>query len=118
MVSNKSVNISGISGSSITINGETYKGNSIKIVNGVVTVGDQTFSPEGKVIINIIGNVGYVETASGDVSVKGEVTRVSTVSGDVECGAVSLDVSTVSGDVYCDNVSGNVTTISGDIIRA
>lgn len=65
-------------------------------------------------VMKISGNVGYVETASGDVTCGDVINFVKTVSGSVECGTVR-DVDTISGNVKAKSISGNVKTVSGDI---
>lgn len=121
---------------SITINGKTYNGNSVSIVNGRVYIDGKESLPgeEGKEInivvtgnienlevdacqkILVTGNVGKVKTVSGDVDVNGNITGdVQTTSGDIECEKIDGSIQTTSGDVSCGNVGGSVKTLSGDI---
>lgn len=121
-----------IKSGSCTVNGKTYQGNSISIIDGKVIVDgkvqDEINVPKIEVTVN--GDVGEIHNSSGDVTAQnvGEVTTTSgnvkckevsgsvkTTSGDVECGNVSKSVSTTSGDVECGKVRGSATTMSGDI---
>jgi hypothetical protein len=104
----------------IRVNGKTYYGNSITIVNGNVKIDGKLVDTEDAKQISIEVN-GNVEKLSVDacefVSVKGNAGAISTISGDVRCGNVSGSVSSVSGDVSCGRVGGSVSTVSGDVAR-
>jgi hypothetical protein len=104
-------------GSTVTIDGRTFSGNSISIVNDRVIIDgvEQDGALVGPISITVNGNAESVETVSGSVEVSGSVGRIKTMSGDVECGDVHGDVGTMSGDVTCGAISGNVKTMSGDI---
>lgn len=108
-------------GSTVTVNGRTYQGSSVSIINGRVIVDGKEMSDESsspKIEVSIQGNVERLETASGDVTVHGMVQGgLSTVSGDIECHAVHGPVSSVSGDIRCSSIAGSVSTVSGDIKR-
>ena len=118
----------------ININGKviTSKGN-ISISGNKIIIDGADQTPDSKVIniqidgdvqnlkvdycerITISGNVGDLQTTSGDVecgNVNGDVTSTS---GDIECNNVGRGVKTTSGDVKCGTVSGDVKTLSGDI---
>ena len=105
-----------------TINGKTYKGNNISIIDGVVyidgKVADESLaSTNTTIIVKITGDVDSVSTGSGDVQVTGHANKISTGSGDVSVGgACTGNVSTGSGDVDINgHVYGSVKTGSGDI---
>lgn len=120
---------------SISVNGVTYRGNSITINNDVVIIDGVVVGDENSKTINISvvgdissinvdrckeitvqGNVGTIVTTSGDVDVTGNVNGdIHSTSGDVECGNVKGSINTTSGDVNCEDVGGNVKTVSGDI---
>lgn len=108
-------------GSSITVNGKTFRGNDVSIVNGRVIVdGVEQDAPGNgyssmRLSIKIEGNVELLETASGDVQVSGNVGQVNSSSGDVTCADVSGNVQTVSGDVRASRILGSVKSVSGDI---
>lgn len=115
------------------INNQGYVGQSITIINGKIIIDSVDVTPDSKVIniqvegnvseikadacdiINVTGNVGRVETVSGDVTCGNVETFVQTTSGDVRCGDVNHFVKTVSGDVQAKTVHGSVNTVSGDI---
>jgi hypothetical protein len=107
------------SNSTVSINGQTYSGNNVSIINGNVVIDgnkqDQVL--EGPISVVVNGNVDRVETTSGDVDVTGSTGTVSTMSGSVTCGGnISGDVSTMSGSVRCDgSIGGSVETMSGSI---
>jgi DUF4097 and DUF4098 domain-containing protein YvlB len=106
--------------STVTINGKTYVGNNITIsANGNVIIdGKETGQCDDRQIsIEVVGDVGRIETASGDVKVSGNCGSVKTASGDVEVGNnVSGDISAVSGDIDVRGaVGGSCNTVSGDI---
>ena len=112
------MNIFGNKGT-ININGSSYSGSNVSIINGVVTVDGVVQKQQiGHVVnVTITGDVDRIENASGEVLVKGNVTgNVKTVSGDVNCGSVGNDVQTVSGNVTADgSIGGSVKTVSGNI---
>lgn len=102
----------------VTINGVTYSGNNVTIVNGKVIIDGDDFTPDFKNIEIIIeGNIDKLKVDSCDkIMVNGTVGEVKSVSGDIEIlGNVEGNVTTTSGDVKCGNINGSVKTISGDI---
>lgn len=107
-----------ISNSRISINGTTYNGNSVTIINGKVIVDGKDMTPDAKNIdIRVVGDISKLSVDICDsLTVTGNVNDLNTVSGDVSIGGdVSQNVKTVSGDVKCGNIGGKVTTVSGDI---
>lgn len=104
-------------GSTVTIDGRTFSGSSISIVNDRVIVDgvEQQGALVGPISVTVNGNADSVETTSGSVEVSGNVGRIKTMSGGVECGDVTGDVGTMSGDVTCGSIAGNVKSMSGDI---
>lgn len=124
----------------ITLNSATFRGKTVSIINGKVFVDgkecvdtDKISDKEINIVISgdvegaisidscnsvkVTGNVGQLQTTSGDVQIDGSVTgSVTTTSGDINIGGnVHENVRTVSGDVSADTISGNVSTVSGDI---
>lgn len=104
--------------SKITINGNVVSGRSVVVNNGRVIIDGVDVTPDSKIInisvdgsidimnvdvcskIDVVGKVGTIKTASGDVDVDGDVTgSIQTMSGDVKCGDIGGNVSTMSGDV-------------------
>lgn len=105
---------------SIIINGKTYVGNDITIVNNKVIIDGVDVTPDSKQItINVEGNV---ESIKADVVTK--ITVAGNVGGDLNCGTGDVQVNngvngyvkTGVGDVKISgNVGGNVKTGVGDI---
>ena len=93
--------------------------NRVVINEGVYTEkGDITGNNAlNKFLITVNGNVGSIDTLSGDVEVKGGSQKIKTVSGDVTVhNNVNGNIQTISGDVNIKgSVSGSINTISGDI---
>lgn len=106
-----------VGSSSITIDGKTFTGRNIKIINDKVIVDgvEQEDSLVGPVSVTVNGDAERIETVSGSVEVSGSCSAVKTMSGDVRCGDVKGDVGTMSGDVTCGSVSGQIKTMSGDV---
>ena len=104
--------------STITINGNTYSGNSVVVTNGRVVINGKDVTPDSKEInISVEGNIEELKVdACNKVSVTGTVKNISTKSGDVDVtGDVNGSIQTMSGDVDCRHIQGSVSTTSGDI---
>ena len=104
--------------STITINGNTYSGNSIVVTNGKVVINGKDVTPDSKEInISVEGNIEELKVdACNKVEITGDVSNVKTQSGDVEIsGNVTGSIQTMSGDVDCGNVGGSISTMSGDV---
>lgn len=104
--------------STITINNNTYSGNSIVVTNGKVIIDGKDITPNNKEInISVHGDIDELKVdACNKVSVTGNAKNISTKSGDVEViGNVDGSMHTMSGDVDCGNVTGSINTMSGDI---
>ena len=104
--------------STISINGNTYSGNSIVVTNGKVIINGKDVTPESKEInITVEGNIDELKVdACNKVSVNGNVSNLKTQSGDVDVtGDVTGSVQTMSGDVDCGTVGGSISTMSGDV---
>lgn len=103
----------------ITINGKTYSGNSVNVINGKVIIDGVEQTPEGKqILIAVKGNVNTITVDSCEkIAVQGDIGNVKTMSGDVEVrGNINGSVQTMSGDVEVGGeIHGNVSSVSGDI---
>lgn len=102
----------------ISVNGKTYSGNSVSVVNGNVFVDGKKAEPSKQPIVSIIieGQVDKLSVDSCDSLIaKGNVGSLKTMSGDIECGNVLGNVKTMSGDVRCEDIHGDVSSVSGDI---
>ena len=109
----------------VTMNGKTYSGNNISIVNGVVTIDgkivDDCDVPENVFKIKIEGSVENIFT---DKSVEcNQVSGNINAGGSVACSLVKGSVEAV-GSVNCEDIDGtvnsggsiNCSTIGGDAI--
>lgn len=104
--------------STIVINNNSYSGNNIVIKNGRVIVDGKDVTPEGKEInIVVEGNIEKLSVDACDkLSVNGNVGSIETKSGDVDVtGNVNGNIQTMSGDVDCGDITGSIKTMSGDI---
>lgn len=100
----------------IVIDGREFRGNSVAISNGKVTVDGVVQDGElsGPINVTVHGDVQSLENHAGNVTAQ-NVGEISTGSGDVKCGNVSGSIRTGSGDVECGTVGGNIRTGSGDV---
>lgn len=103
---------------SITINGKSFTGRNVVIVNGNVVVDGQTVDSglTGDINVVVNGHVEHLENHCGNVAAQ-SAGNINTGSGDVNCGDVTGNVQTGSGDVKCGRVGGSVRTGSGDVIH-
>ena len=100
----------------------TLRGNRIEKRDGDWYVDGKLFDFNGEqmdlkqdiVKIEIHGNVEKLHSEMGDVTVKGDVGSIQTASGDVQCNE-AVTISTMSGDVTCNGRPNSVSTMSGDI---
>lgn len=121
VIGSNKTQITGNQSGTCTINGKTYKGNNISIIDGVIYIDGKiadksNASLNTTIIVKITGNVDSISTESGDVEVTGHAGKISTGSGDVSTGNCAGAISTGSGDVDINGqVYGSVKTGSGDI---
>ena len=121
VIGSNKTQITGNQSGTCTINGKTYKGNNISIIDGVIYIDGKiadksNASLNTTIIVKITGNVDSISTESGDVEVTGHAGKISTGSGDVSTGSCGGTISTGSGDVDINGqVYGSVKTGSGDI---
>lgn len=121
VIGSNKTQITGNQSGTCTINGKTYKGNNISIIDGVIYIDGKiadksNASLNTTIIVKITGNVDSISTESGDVEVTGHAGKISTGSGDVSTGNCAGAISTGSGDVDINGqVYGSVKTVSGDI---
>ena len=128
------VKLVNVDDSIITINGETYIGNSVTINNGKVTINGNDVTPDSKTItISINGNIndlkvdrcvsidvegddGNLKATSGNVNVTGNVTdSIQSTSGNIKCNDVGGSIKTTSGKIECNTVYGNPTSVHGKV---
>jgi len=123
--------------STFNINGKSYSGNNINVVNGKIIIDGKIQEidknlPEINIIVHgdiqimdidscntieVHGNVKELQTTSGDINVTGNVEgNSSSTSGNIEIeGYVSGHAKTVSGDIKCNELKGNASSVSGKI---
>lgn len=106
--------------STVSINGRTYQGRNVSMVNGRIIIDGKDVTEDAKddreINVSIEGNVNSLSVGHCvNLKINGECGSVSTTSGDVKCGTIKGSVRTVSGDVECENVGGSVETVSGDV---
>lgn len=102
----------------ITIGNVTYQGNNVSVINGRVIIDGKDVTPDGKQItINVVGDIQSLNIDTCEsISVKGNVGTLETKTGDVNIeGNVAGDVKSNVGDIDCYDVGGNVSTKTGDI---
>jgi DUF4097 and DUF4098 domain-containing protein YvlB len=109
----------------VMVNGKTYTfegAKNVSVINGKILVDGkevehQENGPSIEITITIHGDVGSVETGSGNVTVNGNVSgNVEATSGDVQVSGNSGAVHTTSGDCRVSkNVEGPIATTSGNV---
>jgi len=94
--------------STIQINGRTYTGNNVSIINGRVMV-DGVSQDEGLTgVVEVRILEGVLQDLTTDASVTcGQVLGSVKASGSVNCGAVGGTV-VAGGSVNCDTVGGSI----------
>lgn len=104
--------------STITVNGQTFVGNNVSVVNGEVIIdGKKVAAPEGKVInITVQGDIESLKVDRGSVNVTGSVGSVDVTQGDVECGGVKGKVEIDQGNLECGDIFGDVSVNMGNVV--
>jgi len=101
----------------VTINGQSFSGSSISMVNGKLMIDGkpQDTNKLGHVInIEIHGDVKDIQSDNGSITAH-DVGSVNTSNGRVTCGNVSGNVTTSNGKVICGDVGGNIHTGNGSV---
>jgi uncharacterized protein YjbJ (UPF0337 family) len=109
--------IDDISGS-IVVNGKRYKGKSVCIRNGVVTVDGVVQEVDmSQIPVNIVieGSCGSIQNDVGDIKCGNVSGDVQNSVGDITCNDVTGDVTNSTGDINCKKIGGKATTSVGDI---
>lgn len=106
-------------GNKITINGVSFSGNNIQIINDKVIVDGKDLTPETKEINIVVDGdlIGNLEFHNGKAEIKGGVHKsVKSHNGDIKIGSVvGGDVSSHNGNIECGHISGSVKTKNGNI---
>lgn len=96
---------------SIRVNGKTYQGNNVSMINGKVFVdGKEVDSGDSdqKVVIHCDGNLTFQEfQCSNSVEINGNVTGNISCHGSFTGHNITGDVN-AGGSVNCDNIGGSV----------
>lgn len=99
----------------ININGVSYVGNNINIVNGKVTIDGKNINDLEKATVLEINVTGDLVSLTSDMSVTCQnVLGSVSAGGSIQCNNVGANVS-AGGSVTCMNVGGSVT--AGGSIR-
>lgn len=102
----------------ININGRSFFGKNISINNNKIIIDGKDVTPDSKEIsITVEGNIEKLSVdVCNELTVTGDVGKINTMSGDVDIsGNVTGNIETMSGDVHCGNVGGNIKTMSGNV---
>jgi hypothetical protein len=105
----------------VTINGKTYKGNNVSMINNKVFIDGKEVTgddSDSKVInIKIEGNIETLSIDSCDkLDVIGDCGVVNSKNGNISIsGNVNGDVTNKNGNISCGNVSGDVDNKNGNI---
>lgn len=97
---------------SVTINGITYEGNNIKVINDKVWIDGKRLDkdnvkPSNNILkVEVTGNLHNLY-AGGSVEVKGNVYGDVDAGGSVHCGDVGKDVD-AGGSVHAGDVAGDI----------
>lgn len=104
--------------SSITINGKSYYGNNITVVNNKVIIDGKDATPDAKEINIIVqGDITTLKVDNcNELCVNGIVNELETRNGSVTItGNVGGNVTSSNGSIKCGNVKGSVKTSNGSI---
>lgn len=107
----------------VSINGQTYTGNTISINNGSVYVDGDLVGGAGsllnvpKIEVYVMGDCDSVDAGSGNITVAGAVGSADTGSGNISVtGDINGDCDTGSGNITCKgSIAGKAKTGSGNI---
>lgn len=121
---------------SISVNGKSFSGRNVTIINGKVIVDGKTVDmPDAKeIIVNIEGDLGSLQLDAGTVNVTGHAGDVHVgqgtakvemdVKGEVrvdqgklECNDIFADVRVDMGNIKASTIHGNATTKMGNITK-
>ena len=101
----------------VTINGQSFSGSNISMINGKLMIDGKpqdTKELEHVINIEIHGDVKDIQNENGSITAR-DVGSVNTSNGKVICGNVTGNVTTSNGKVNCGDVGGSVHTSNGSI---
>jgi len=91
----------------MTINGKTYQGNSIDMINGTVFI-DGKIAEEAETANNHF-EIKIEGSLSGGLRCQGNITVKGDVIGDVDCNSLQVG-GNIKGDIDCNSINcGDVT---------
>ena len=103
----------------ITINGVTYEGENLRInhTGGHVQIDNQIISTDNRDInISVSGDLNVLDVSSANtIEIIGNAGEVNTASGCIQVDKVLGNANSVSGSIYANDIKGNVRTISGSV---
>jgi len=103
----------------ITINGKTYTGNNIQVINNKVIIDGVDISNDidaKEINITVQGNLGVLEVDHAKlVEIHGDINILNNGSGDVKCQNINGSVKSGSGNISSSSIGGNVQTGSGNV---
>jgi hypothetical protein len=104
----------------IVINGILKKGTSLKIVNNKVLLDGVDITPvyDKAINIEVFGDINEMNIGSCNIiNVKGDIGNLETTTGDVIIsGDVRKSVSSISGAITCSGVNGHIQTSTGNVV--
>lgn len=107
--------------SMIRLNGKTYNGNNMTIINGkIILDGKEVKDFEDEKVINIVIEGNYSGDLNVDscnfIKVRGDVKgNIKSTNGKIECKNVEGDVEATNGNINCENIGHNVSNMNGNI---
>ncbi|QPK89854.1 hypothetical protein IEN91_05295 [Bacillus velezensis] len=96
--------------SMLQINGKSYSGNNITVVNNQVYIDGELvddLNKEKKIEVTVLNNVDKI-ISDQSINIKGNITGTIEARLNINCGKVNGDVA-AGNNVNCDDISGNAT---------
>lgn len=112
---NMSINTSG---SNIQINGVSYSGTNVSMINGKVIVDgvEQTGEMTGNIEIVVEGSCGDITTEFGNISVGSNAKSVESKNGNISVGGtIEGNAETKNGNIKANSILGEANTKNGNI---
>ena len=107
--------------SSIQINGETFSGGNVSIINGEIIIDGNKVNSSDSKTINIVvqGNCGDIVSDNGNITIEQSAANVESKNGTINIkGSVGNNVENKNGNIKIQgDVQGNCTTKNGNISK-
>ncbi len=115
--------VSRTGGSTVTVNGKSWSGNSVSVVNNRIFVDGKEVDNENDVkkiytpvTIKVSGDCETVESQNGNITIEGSAGSAESTNGEITVeGDVTGSVKTTNGNVFANCIRGGVKTVNGDI---